>query len=76
MPVTFGRDQVVEMLASYGDRAPEAVPETIDSLELAWLIHQVEQRYGVLLDLSDDELVKMSTIDAATEVLSRTVAGT
>lgn len=76
MPVTFGRDQVVEMLASYGDRAPEAVPETIDSLELAWLIHQVEQRYGVLLDLSDDELVKMSTIDAATEVLRRTVAGT
>ena len=76
MPVTFGRDQVVEMLASYGDRAPEAVPETIDSLELAWLIHQVEQRYGVLLDLSDDELVTMSTIDAATEVLSRTVAGT
>jgi len=74
--VTFGRDQVVEMLASYGDRAPEAVPETIDSLELAWLIHQVEQRYGVLLDLSDDELVKMSTIDAATEVLRRTVAGT
>ena len=76
MPVTFGRDQVVEMLASYGDRTPEAVPETIDSLELAWLIHQVEQRYGVLLDLSDDELVKMSTIDAATEVLRRTVAGT
>jgi len=76
VPVTFGRDQVVEMLASYGDRAPEAVPETIDSLELAWLIHQVEQRYGVLLDLSDDELVKMSTIDAATEVLRRTVAGT
>ena len=76
MPVTFGWDQVVEMLASYGDRAPEAVPETIDSLELAWLIHQVEQRYGVLLDLSDDELVKMSTIDAATEVLRRTVAGT
>ena len=75
MAGTFGREQVVEMLASYGDRTAEAVPETIDSLELAWLIHQVEQRYGVELDLGDDELLKMSTVDAATEVLSRTVAG-
>ena len=67
----LGREQVVEMLASYGDRTPEAVPETIDSLELAWLLHQVEQRYGVQLDLSDDDLLRMNTVGAATEVLSR-----
>ena len=29
------------MLATYGDRQPEQVPEAIDSLELAWLIHQI-----------------------------------
>ena len=40
------RSEVVAMLATYGDRRPEQVPEAIDSLELAWLIHQVEQRYG------------------------------
>jgi len=67
----LGREQVVEMLASYGDRTPEAVPDTIDSLELAWLLHQVEQRYGVQLDLSDDDLLRMTTVGAATEVLSR-----
>jgi hypothetical protein len=35
---------VVAMLATYGDRQPEQVPETISSLELAWLLHQIEQR--------------------------------
>ena len=73
MATTLGREQVVEMLASYGDRTPDAVPETIDSLELAWLLHQVEQRYGVQLDLTDDDLLRMSTVSAATEVLSRTL---
>ncbi|MBB5872596.1 acyl carrier protein [Allocatelliglobosispora scoriae] len=64
-----GRDEVIEMLATYGDRTPEQVREKIDSLELAWLIHQVEQRQGVSLDLDDDALVGMSTIDGAVKVL-------
>ena len=62
-----------KLLATYGDRAPSAVPEDIDSLELAWLVHQVEQRYSVALDLSDEDLVRMSTVDSAVEVLNRTV---
>ena len=49
------RSDVVAMLATYGDRQPEQVPEAIDSLELAWLIHQIEQRYGAL-DVDDDML--------------------
>ena len=28
------------MLAAFGDRPPEQVPEGIDSMELAWLGHQ------------------------------------
>ena len=32
------RSDVVAMLATYGDRQPEQVPEAIDSMELAWLI--------------------------------------
>ena len=56
------------MLATYGDRQPEQVPEAIDSLELAWLIHQVEQRYGEL-DLDDDMLARMSTVTGAVGVM-------
>ena len=41
------------MLATYGDRRADQVPEAIDSLELAWLIHQIEQRYGTLDVLTD-----------------------
>jgi len=64
----LARSEVVAMLATYGDRRPEQVPEAIDSLELAWLIHQVEQRYGAL-DLDDDAIGRMFTVTGAVEVL-------
>lgn len=63
------------MLATYGDRQPEQVPEAIDSLELAWLIHQIEQRYGAL-DVDDDMLARMSTVSGAVDVLKDLGAGT
>jgi hypothetical protein len=62
------RSDVIAMLATYGDRQPEQVPEAIDSLELAWLIHQVEQRYGEL-DIDDDMIARMSTVTDAVDVL-------
>ena len=62
------RSEVVAMLATYGDRRPEQVPEAIDSLELAWLIHQVEQRYGAL-DVDDDSMARMFTVTGAVDVL-------
>ena len=62
------RSDVVAMLATYGDRQPEQVPEAIDSLELAWLIHQIEQRYGAL-DVDDDMIARMSTVTGAVDVL-------
>jgi hypothetical protein len=65
----LARPEVVAMLATYGDRRPEQVPEAIDSLELAWLIHQIEQRYGVL-DVDDDTLARMSTVSGVVEVLN------
>jgi acyl carrier protein len=64
----LARSEVVAMLATYGDRRPEQVPEAIDSLELAWLIHQVEQRYGVLV-VDDDALPRMFTVTGAVDVL-------
>lgn len=68
------RDEIVAMLATYGNREPAAVRERIDSLDLAWLVHQVEQRYEVTLDLADEDLARMSTVSGAVEVLG-TVLG-
>jgi acyl carrier protein len=62
------------MLATYGDRQPEQVPEGIDSLELAWLLHQIEQRYGAL-DVDDDMIARMSTVTGAVDVLKDLKAG-
>ncbi len=64
------RAEVVELLATYGDRTPDQVRERIDSLELAWLLHQVEQRRSVTLDLDDDSLMRMNTVDGAVAVLA------
>ena len=68
------RSDVVAMLATYGDRQPEQVPEAIDSLELAWLIHQIEQRYGPL-DVDDDMLARMSTVTSVVDLLKDLRAG-
>ncbi len=68
MPGVLQRSDVVAMLATYGDRQPEQVPEAIDSLELVWLIHQIEQRYGAL-DVDDDTLARMSTVTGVVDAL-------
>jgi hypothetical protein len=63
------RGDVLAMLASYGGRRPDQVPEHIDSMELAWLVHQVEQRYGFSLDSDDEALARMTTVSGAVRVL-------
>lgn len=68
----IGRPHVVAMLATYGDRQPEEIPEEISSLELAWLMHQIEQRYGAL-DVDDDTLTRMTTVTGAVEVLTEVI---
>lgn len=68
MPGAPQRSDVVAMLATYGDREPEQIPEAIDSLELTWLLHQIEQRYGEL-DVDDDMIVRMSTVTGVVDVL-------
>jgi hypothetical protein len=68
MPGAPQRPDVVAMLATYGDRQPEQVPEAIDSLELAWPMHKIEQRYGAL-DVDDDMIARMSTVTGVVEVL-------
>ena len=63
------RDTVVGMLARFGDRRPADVPEELGSLELTWLVDQVERRYGLVLDLDDDVFAGMSTVTGALAVL-------
>lgn len=63
-----GRAEIVDWLSALGDRSPGEVRERIDSMELAWLVHQVEQRYAIELD--DDQLDRMRTIDATVAVLA------
>jgi len=74
MPGVLERSDVVAMLATYGDRQPDQVPEAIDSLELAWLVHQIEQRYGAL-DVDDDTLARMSTVTSVVDVLKELRVG-
>jgi acyl carrier protein len=63
-----GRDEIVAILAAFGDRPPEEVPEGIDSMELAWLVHQLEQRYGDSVD--DEAMSRMTTVSSALQVLA------
>jgi hypothetical protein len=69
------REDVVGMLATYGPQQPDQVAEEIGSLERAWLIHQVEQRYGLELELSDDQVVRIATVTDAVSVLAEVLAG-
>ncbi|MEU4288658.1 acyl carrier protein [Kribbella sp. NPDC026596] len=65
-PPPPGRAEILSWLTGLGERPPGA--ERLDSMELAWLVHQVEQRYGVELD--DDQLTRMTTVDDAVSVIA------
>ena len=71
----LSREEVIAVLAKLGDRTPGDVTEHIGSLELAWLISEVEQRYGVALDLSDEAMEGMLTVTNAVTTLGSLLAG-
>ena len=58
-----------------GDRAPSDVSEEISSLELAWLVSQVEDRYRTTLELDDAALVRMMTVSGAVATIHQMLAG-
>lgn len=70
---TVARDDVVTMIASLGDRNVDEVGDRVDSMQLAWLVHQAEQRYGVEIELNDGQYARMSTVDGAVEVLREAI---
>ncbi|WP_349876790.1 acyl carrier protein [Micromonospora sp. HUAS YX12] len=65
----LGRADLVSMLAELTARPADQVPDRLGSMELAWLVHMVEQRYDRRLDLSDDQLAGIRTVDDALAVL-------
>jgi hypothetical protein len=67
------RADVIQMLEQLGSRGTDSVLERLSSMEVAWLVHQVEQRYDVELDLDDDQLAKLRTISDAVQVLGESV---
>lgn len=58
-----------------GDRAPDEVGEEIGSLELAWLVSQVETRYHTTLELDDAALAQMMTVSGAVTTIHRMLEG-
>ncbi|GAA1242070.1 hypothetical protein GCM10009665_36050 [Kitasatospora nipponensis] len=75
-PVPPDRAEVVEMLAAFGKRTADSVPEALGSLELTWLTAEFEQRYDVVLELSDERFEAVRTVDDAVAVLREAVLAT
>ncbi|HST46300.1 hypothetical protein [Jatrophihabitans sp.] len=75
MPDTpnLDRDDVLAMLTPLGTRGPDSTLERLSSMEVAWLVHQVEQRYGIELDLDDEQLARLRTITDAVQLLGESV---
>jgi hypothetical protein len=68
------RSDLVTLLAKYRNRSPEEVSERLDSLELVWLLSQVEHHFNVVLDLDDERVASITSVTDAVEVLSAEVA--
>jgi len=73
-PAALDRAQLVTMLAPLAHRAGNPEAERIDSMEVAWLVHQVEQQYQVSLDLDDAALGRLRTLTDAAQILGESVA--
>ena len=69
------RAEVVAVLAELGDRAAGDVTERIGSLEVAWLISQLEQRYDTTLELTDEAFQQMATVTGAVVTLRDLLPG-
>ncbi|MGW0334176.1 acyl carrier protein [Streptomyces sp. NPDC003011] len=74
-PLFLERQDLIDMLAGYSERTVESDEDRIDSLELAWLLHQMDERYGTALDLDDDQLARITTVSTALEVFREVRAG-
>jgi hypothetical protein len=63
------RESVIAIIAAHAGRPGASVPELIDSLGVAWLVYEAERRFGIVLEVTDEALDRMSTVTGAVEVL-------
>lgn len=71
----LARAEVIDMLAGLtGGRDDEEHSELVDSMEIAWLAHSVEQRYGLPVDLTVEQLSGIRTVADAVDVLGKALA--
>jgi acyl carrier protein len=68
-PASVSREDVLAILAESGNRPLDVVTEQIDSLGVAWLVHEAERRFGAPLQITDDLLEEMTTVTGAVRVL-------
>ncbi|MDX3198282.1 hypothetical protein [Streptomyces scabiei] len=47
----------------------------LDSLGLVWLLHVVEERYGLVVEPGDDDIANLTSLRRLTEFLSASAAG-
>ncbi|AHH95622.1 hypothetical protein GCM10010174_78150 [Kutzneria viridogrisea] len=69
-------EQVRELLADRkvfpdlpADLADDA-PLVLDSMALVWLLHQVQARFGLTVDPSDEDLARFDSVAGITEYLN------
>jgi acyl carrier protein len=67
------RATVLRILEELNNGHADPARERLASMEVAWLVHQVEQRYDVQIELDDDQLARLRTISDAVEVLGESV---
>ena len=67
---TVRRADLIQILATLADQPVSAVPQRVGSMEVAWLVHQIETDTGRQLGLSDADLAAIVTVDDAVRVFN------
>ncbi len=66
--------EIVTILAETGIHfADGSTP--VASLSLAWILHQLEQRHGVVIELNDTQLAHAVDVDSLVQVLEPVLFG-
>ncbi|WP_149822814.1 acyl carrier protein [Streptomyces tailanensis] len=75
-PAVITTDTVRELLSDrkifpgVPDDLGEDAELVLDSLGLVWLLHVVEERYGLVVEPSDDDIAQLTSLRRLTEFLS------
>jgi len=64
------RVRVLELISEYDESTPGgASSEPFGSMQAAWLIHVLQERWDVEVDLTDSVFERLQTVDGVVDVL-------